>query len=248
MSIRPDFTVDQRQQLAKRGVLPEQVEQLRYALVEVKRVLRPPPGRTATAKILMDVTKHADALAVLLADMWNQTDAAHAAAMVEIEERYWKSRPDDIGPSSADNVIPRLDALADAAREAIASMPRDQARHRAASGKPIMWIDHALLEGWIRAQGPREVRVIDGMEFKAALPPYPDEFHPHESEQFIGIAAVCYEAAGAPRDYEPLAAIRAYVRERKSQDDELLSGFTEAIRTATPGSTLRQSARRGSRQ
>lgn len=244
----PDFTDAQRQRLKKLGVLPQQVEQLRHALVEVKRVLRPPPGRTATAKVLADVTTHADALATLLANMWNQTDTARAAAMIEIEERYWKMRPDDIGPSSAHNVIPRLEALANAARDAIAAMPKDQARHRTASGRPIRWIDHALLAGWIDAQGPREVRVIDGMEFKAALPPYPDEFHPHESEQFIGIAAVCYEAAGAPRDYEPLAAIRAYVRTRKRQHDESLVVITEAIRTATPGSTLRASATRGSRQ
>lgn len=230
----PDFSAGQRKQLARIGVLPEQIEQLRHALIEIKRVLRPLPGRNAAVKVLTDVTRHADALAVLLANMWNQTDAAHALAMVEVEQRYWKARPDDIGPSSAHNVVPRLAALADAARDALRAMPKAQTRHRTGSGKPIRWIDDALLSGWIDAQGPREVRIIDGMEFKAALPPYPDKFYAHESEQFIGIVAVCYEAAGAPRDYEPLAAIRAYVRSRKRQHDEPLARITEALRTAPP--------------
>jgi len=242
----PNFTADQRKQLAKLGVLPEQIESLRVVLPLVKRVLQPPPGRNATKKLLDDVSKHADALATLLAKMWSQTDATHAAAMIEVEQRYWKARPEDIGPSSAHNVIPRLTALANSARDAVASMPPGQARHRTGSGRPIRWIDDALLSGWIVAQGPREVRIIDGMEFKAALPPYPDKFHPHESGQFIEIVAVCYEAAGAPLNFEPLAAIRAYVRGKKRQRDESLAAITEATRTSPTARKPRPNASRGS--
>jgi len=244
----PNFTAGQRKRLVNLGVLPEQIEQLRVLLPTVKRVLQPPPGRNATMKVLDGLSKHADALAALLAKMWNQTDTAHAAAMIEVEQRYWKARPDDIGPSSAHNVIPRLTALADAARDAAAFMPPDQARRRTGSGRPIRWIDEALQSGWAVAQGQREVRIVDGMEFKAGLPPYPDKFHPHESGKFIEIVAVCYEAAGAPPNFEPLAAIRAYVRGRKRQRDESLAVTTEAIRTAPTVRKPQSSARRRSRQ
>jgi hypothetical protein len=243
-----DFTAGQRQQLAKCGVLPEQVEQLRHALVAIKCALQPPPGRNATAKILADVTKHAEALAALLANMWNQTDAAHGQAMIEVEQRYWEERPDDIGPSSAYFVIPQLAALADAARAALEAMPKDQARHRTGSGEPIKRIKDALLRGWIDAQGPRDVRIIDGREYKAALPPFPDKFHARESKQFREIVAVCYDAAGAPRDYEPLAAIRACARDEKQQRKELLAVVKEAIRPVMPDRRVRPIAKRGDRQ
>src|SRR6185437_14018026 len=225
----PNFTAGQRKRLVNLGVLPEQIEQLRVLLPTVKRVLQAPPGRNATMKVLDGLSKH-------------------AAAMIEVEQRYWKARPDDIGPSSAHNVIPRLTALADAARDAAAFMPPDQARRRTGSGRPIRWIDEALQSGWAVAQGQREVRIVDGMEFKAGLPPYPDKFHPHESGKFIEIVAVCYEAAGAPPNFEPLAAIRAYVRGRKRQRDESLAVTTEAIRTAPTVRKPQSSARRRSRQ
>lgn len=239
----PDFTKDQRQRLANCGVLPEQIEQLRLALPVVKRALRAPAGRNVTKGVLTDVAKHANALAVLLTDMWNQVDAAHATALIEVEQRYWKARPDDIGPSSAHNVIPRLAALADAARDAMASLPKEQTRYRAAA-LPIKWIDDALLNGWIQAQGPREVRIIDGVEYKAALPPYPDAYHPHESKTFVEIVAICYEAAGAPPDYEPLAAIRAYVRGRKRRFEEVRAAVTAAISAAPAHRKVRLSAKR----
>ncbi|MBW8075776.1 MULTISPECIES: hypothetical protein [Metallibacterium] len=247
----PGFTADQRRRLAKLDVLPEQIERLRNALVEVKRTLPrlpkqvegkrvalpAPATRDAVQRVLEDVVKHADALARILAKCATQADAAHAKANSVIERAYWMAFPDDDGPWSAHHMLPRLKVLADAARHELEAMPKDQARSRV-SLSPIMWIDHALRDGWIRAQGPRKVRVIDGEKVEALPEPYPKEFRPHESETFMEIVAVCYEAAGAQRDFVPTAAIRAYAQGKKRLRDGV----------PLPGLKVRSSAKRGRRQ
>lgn len=240
----PRFTAEQRKRLEQLNVLPEQIEQLRHALSMVKLTLYQRATLTAVRALLTSVESHAEALMVVLSKMATQFDSAHAESFGFVEEAYWNIRRederqngsatkhmpvhDDDGATSAHHLIPRLSALARAARLGLAAKGAKPTRHRTASPQPIRWIEGALLRGWNLAHGSSVVHGKSAEEFEEKMaamrkapsrPPYPGDFRPSDKEgcAFREIVSICYEAAGAPSEHDPLRAIRSYVKQRSEQ-------------------------------
>lgn len=241
---RPDFTAEQRARLQSVAVLPEQIEQLRHALMMVKLTLSPRATLTNIRMVLSSVENHAEALIDVLGKMATQIDSAHAESFGVVEEAYWDIRredadrggtasnlgvQDDDGATLAHHLIPRLSALARAASIGLAAKGANKpTRHRTASPQPIHWIESALLRGWNQAHGSSVVHAKSAEEFEEKMealqkgpsrPPYPSKFRPSDREgcAFREIVSICYEAAGAPNEHHPLRAIRSYLKQRSDQ-------------------------------
>jgi hypothetical protein len=245
---RPHFTCEQRKRLEQLNVLPEQIEQLHHALSMVKITLFQRATLTAVRDVLTSIDTHAEALMDVLRKMATQFDGAHAESLGFVEEAYWNIRReddqqgnsnskhipahDDDGPTSAHHLIPCLSALARAARRGLEAKGAKPTRHRTASPQPIRWIEDALLRGWNQAHGSIVVHGKSAEEFEEKMasmrkapprPPYPEAFWPSDSVggAFREIVGICYEAAGAPPEQEPLRAIRNYLigrRERRKAE------------------------------
>lgn len=203
----PDFTAAQCRQLAALDVVPEQIAQLRIALVSIAIARIRAPARNDVKGKLSKVAKHADALGKLLRQIEQRATSASRTAYAAIEMGYWKTRPGE-DPLTVEGAHSELAALAAAARAGMAEIPREQTRHRTADWRPIRAIEDALLLGWARQHSLA----------------YPRKFRPSESASgtFSKIVATCFEAAGAPRDSDPRAAIRAYLRVKKTRQLAIL--------------------------
>jgi hypothetical protein len=244
----PQFKAADRKQLGKLGVSPSQIEQLQYALVHVRLTLSAKPTRNGTISLLDDIAKLSADLSRKLETLAAPPDPEHGLAHAMIEEQYWTTsgREFDDGPSSSHHLLPRLAALgaaAIAARDQVENSK--QTRQRTAHLGPIGWIDSALLNGWIRDQGPR-VRnspgdgTLAGMiaDAKANPPmaPYPKYLLPSKAAKspFREIAGICYRAVGGNED--PVRAIENFLTwKRKSHREMILrleAGIAEADRKA----------------
>ena len=228
----PDFTQIQLQTLTSLGVKPEQVAQLRFALIDVALVFNPVAARNDVRDVLTGVVDQTDKLLRSLNLIAKRVDAMRSTACTAIEVGYWEMHPEDDGPTAMHHLLPRLMTLKDAARKGIESLPQGQTRRRTASWKPIRSIENAMLLGWSRAFGPN---VIHGEQAEAAVsraPMYPQKFRPSESatSTFSQVVAVCYEAAGAPRDTDPKRAIRAYLKIRAARREAMRAEIDKGLR------------------
>lgn len=223
----PDFTPEQLRQLDELAVTPAQIEKLRIALTEVGVARLPRPARNDVRDTLVDVAKQAKNLKQLLERLALHGDAKRSAACNAIEEAYWKRRPHDGDATSMHSLISHLSALVEAAYDGIGALPQKQTYHRTAKNwVPIRAIESALLLGWSLDSSLQ----CDICVSASASGPYPREFRPSESVSsvFSQIVAICYEAAGAPRDTNPQAAIRAYLRARREMRNQARATFEKA--------------------
>jgi len=242
MPVRPNFTPDQVRELRRLGLCDEQVGELRMALIEVSRTLFKRAGRNDVKAVLNDVQKLSTELIRLLGTIAAPPDAARGEALGRIEEGYWQGdRLHDDGPTSMHHVIPRLHALAAAARAGVVALPSAPTRSRNADPRPIARIRDALLFGWVKVHGPR-VGTTHGHETLSDMvadakanppaPPFPKKLRPSRVGAFSEIAGICYAAAGS--EYQPDAAIRNYLFAEKVQRSEMIKGFEQAIKDAKP--------------
>ncbi|MGS1013086.1 hypothetical protein ACVCL0_14225 [Rhodanobacter sp. UC4450_H17] len=242
MSTRPDFTADQVRELKSLGLCDEQVGELRTALSVVRRTLFKPAARNAVKAVLKDVEKRSTELMQVLAAIAVPSDAARGEALGRIEEGYWQGdRMDDDGPTSMHHLIPRLHALAVAARDGVATMPSGPTRYSSADPRPVNAIDRALLYGWTKAYGPR-VGTTYGHETLADMvadakanppaPPYPAEFDASRSPGcvFSRVVGICYAAVGGNPD--PDRAIRNYLEIKRATFREAMEAFEEGVKSA----------------
>ncbi|NYE27316.1 hypothetical protein HDE78_000241 [Rhodanobacter sp. K2T2] len=234
----PNFTDAQLSQLKDLGVIPEQVENLRFAVALTRAELKDSAARNDVAELLREVGELAEKLALRLRALVSQRDVAHSAAHSYIEVAYWAKRGNDDGPTSSHHLCPSLDALGESARESLALLPSGATRHRTASHRPIEHIDRALRDGWRRAHGSG----VSAYGTPTNVPPpYPGKLKPSvgtsESRVFRQICGICYEAAGYGIDHDPLRAIKTYMRicgvERQARIVELHNAI-ESSRIATP--------------
>jgi hypothetical protein len=243
MSIRPDFTPDQVRELKSLGLCDEQVGELRTALIEVRRGLFKRAARNDVKVVLNDVEKLSTELMHLLGAIAAPPDAARAEALARIEEGYWQGeRIHDDGPTSMHHLIPRLHALAAAARAGVVALPSVPTRHNSADPRPIRWIESALLDGWIKVHGPH-VGTTHGPETLADMvadakanppaPPYPAEFSASRSpgSVFSRVAGICYVAVGGNPD--PDRAIRNYLEIERATFHEALVALEKGVKRAT---------------
>lgn len=221
MSLLPDFTATQRRELATLGLGPIQVEELRLALVETRRMIRKPAARNDVDSLLGGVLATSDKLARMLQAMGTQIDVSHSQALAMIDSEYWQGeRLEDSGPTVAHHLLPRLAALSDAARVAMQGLPETQTRHRTGDWRPIKRIDDALFSGWSKVYG------------LPAAPPYPDDFVPSASPgcAFRRIVGICYAAVGGNPD--PERPLKAYVAQANAQYREHMTVLEAGIEQA----------------
>lgn len=224
------------------GLCDEQIWELRFALVEVRRALRKPAARNDLSALLDDIADLADKLAHKLWAINAQTDASHGTALGLIEPEYWQGkRLEDDGPTVAHHLCPRLEALARAARIGREAIPNKPARHKVGDWRPIARIDAALSDGWARVHAPRVGRsecpetVSDMIAYAKAnppAPPYPGALRPSSSPRcvFREIVGICYEAAGGNPD--PERALKAYVALVRKKQSEMLAVLYEGLAKA----------------
>lgn len=252
MSARADFTAVQLRELQRLGCEPEQITELRHAFPRIRLALHRRAARNAVKASLETVAKHADALLKELGKIAMQTDPARAAANLIIEEVYWRHFPDDSGPWSAHHMLPRLRAVADGARSGIEKLPAKPTRHHTANPLPIRAIDHALISGWskvhVHIHHVREDTPSQWAAHAKAHPPagpYPRRFIASDAPKsaFREVVGICYEAAGAEVDTDPLRAIRAYLKLKREKHVEAMARLEEVLETLARTPTTRRKNR-----
>lgn len=243
----PDFTDDQRRRLKTLGVIDEQVNELRHALIVVRQYVRTPAANNVQAEHLAEI----ESLASELSRKLRTAVVPEAARM--IEERYWQERLTDDGATVAGHLCPRLDALAASASSAVDSLPKGKpVRGRSGDPEPVKRIDEALHVGWAKAHPlglvsawidpeHEETALTNALERIAADLPalgsaasraraeaevYPESLRPSVStgpkgkgRAFPDVVAICYAAAGY--DKAPKRALEAYVKAFNSNLKEL---------------------------
>lgn len=251
----PDFTDDQRRRLRTLGVIDEQVNELRHALIVVRQYVRTPAANNVQAEHLAEI----ESLARELSRKLRTAVVPEAARM--IEERYWLQRVMDDGATVAGHLCPRLDVLAASAASAADSLPKGKpVRSRAGNPEPVKRIDEALHAGWAKAHSlslvstwidpdHEETELTATLERIASQLPesgsdaskalakaqrYPDSFYPSVStgrqgqgRAFPDIVEICYAAAGYQQ--APKRALEAYVKAHNRNRKELLAGLDAAL-------------------
>lgn len=242
MSIRPDFTPDQLRHLKSFGLCDVQIVELRTALIEVRRVLLKPAARNDIRKVLKDVEKFSRRLTDTLGAIAAPSNAACAEALGLIEEGYWQGdRLFDDGATSMHHLLPRLEALAKAARAGITALPNMPVRHASADPRPVKRINIALRHGWTKAHGSWVRSTRDPESFDSAFAeakanpspkPYPDDFLPSRAtdSKFSQIVGICYEAVGGIPEQD--RAIRNYLVMEQEWRDKTRAAFEKGLKGA----------------
>lgn len=220
-----DFSKADRKRLASLGVIPEQVERLRFVLPIIQGLaLASPPKRNETRDILSDIEKLADALVKKLGATAKHLTPEHGLVHALLQQKYWASpeRMNDSGPTVEQHIIVRLNALSDAAKQSREELPKNQSRRIAGNPYPIEQIDTSLRQGW-QEKHPAVIWVAKSELQKRigqrAPSQYPELFSVGRNNNFHEIVRVCYAAAGGTHD--PDRAIRAYQAATKKRFLEL---------------------------
>lgn len=95
---------------------------------------------------------------------------------------------------------------------ALADLRTEQTRTKAASPRPIERIFDALLRGWRQGAGGRAFNLAPEPEYPDDMARITPKSRGHAKRKFERIVQICYETIGAPRDYVPERAIRAFRR------------------------------------
>lgn len=210
MAGRPEFTAAQRKRLKYLGVIREQVERLRAVLVAVQSALQREPAQGDVRGVLGDVAKHTRALLAILGPMVSRNDIARAAAIEHMDEAFMDRRREagqplrfEEGEVAMRILIPQLQQLHLVADTAFKKMG---GHLQPARSRTAHWIGVGVIDGALR----------DGWEFAHSGESIPEKFKPtaNEGSTFREVVGICYEAAGAGVDADPLRAIRAYMRIR----------------------------------
>ncbi len=110
-----------------------------------------------------------------------------------------------------------LVALNDVLGNALGDLPKEQRRTKAASPHPIDRIYHALVLGWGRGGGGRAFNFEPEPEYRNGMARITPKSRGNAKRKFEAIVQVCYETIGAPRDYVPERAIKAFRRSQKAE-------------------------------
>lgn len=110
-----------------------------------------------------------------------------------------------------------LVALNDVLGKALGDLPKEQRRTKAASPHPIDRIYHALVLGWGHGGGGRAFNLAPEPEYRNDMARITPKSRGHAKRKFEAIVQVCYETIGAPRDYVPERAIKAFRRSQKAE-------------------------------
>lgn len=228
----PDFTDEQRIELRGLGLCTEQIEQLRIAMAGNRLWLDRPPAKNDVKELLADVEKLSRKLVRGLKAIAVQRDKVHGAAHNLLEVSYWKERPEDDGATAARHILPRLEALAVAAREAVRALPQGQTRAYAFL-QPIADIDRALTEGWRKTHGT-SVRTSES-ELNVPLPElFPKRLRPSWSStsKFRKVCDICY-AMACVEGANPERAIKNYMMQSNRRKKAMLEALDWGIKAAT---------------
>ncbi len=206
---RPNFTPEQRQQLADMGVSDEQLRQLRGVLQVIQTCVGEQQQQAAIRVRLGEIEK----LAATLSRKLYATNPSTDQAISMLDSHLWlaeqqrggcAARPAvNIGKHVSDVYLPRLHELMEAAKAESAKVPGGKrGRSNTASWRPVEAIDTALHTGWL------EMHQHDN-------PRYPEVWKPNKSNSstFYNIVCVCYEAVGG--NPYPEKAFRAFLKYRR---------------------------------
>lgn len=228
MGFWPEFSETHKSDLKRLGVSPPQLKALRQALLIVREVTSRAPPNADVREILAANVTHSKALAQALRVSTSRPEASAAAAAM-VGARYWRDpRVAHTGPSVAAYLVPLLDALTDAARDALRSVPKNPVRHKSADPVTIETIANALAYGW------EESQTADA--HSATREPLPKEFRPNWSKEstFAKIASICFDAVGGNTD--PERAIKAYMYKVRKKRAATLDGL-DALAAGTDRTT-----------
>lgn len=222
----PKFSDEQRGELRKLGVCSEQIEQLSIALYETSSCLIKPAASASVRKHLDEIGKLTSTLAKRLIHLSQSQSMAHLHAHNLLQIGYWRRRANDHGPTASHVLVPPLEALADAAREARAGLQTKGGRPRTVNTRSIQVIDQALRLGWAKYWQLQS----------SPAPAYPfkrnDSLRPSASptSRFMQICQICYAAAGHDgMDLE--RPIKAYMQTRKKQVAIATAAFNRGVKS-----------------
>ena len=247
----PAFSSRDRKRLEALGLVDMQIQELRFALIHIRKHIAKPATRNGVAQILDDVDRLADELLQKTQAVVLQISPEHAQAHMLIEDGFWKAMPRARGPSSFQNIAPNVLALRNAAREGRRRLSIAPSRRKSASPQPVAAIRDALLRGWAKKYGSNHARVVgkdrEGQRVIAhptgpQSKPYPPKFKPSgaDGSAFRKVVGICYESVGGNAD--PVAAIRNFLKAERKLGAEAMKAFEMGVESVSrkPNRTSRK--------
>ncbi len=254
-----NFSREQRRELLRLGLCPEQIEELRPVIGRVRLWIRPPAARNKTRAHLAEVSKYAKALERKLSALESMAASDYRLAEELMQERYYARDPfpQDEAATMLMAFLPRLRTILEAADYSLANLePSGPARNRTGNPAPVRRIWEALVTGWGKAHSPVgcvtfvNVRKIgtgdpaaDAEDENAAVaemladaktmpagPPYPLELMP-SGGAFKDVVRLLYEVAGYAKG-EPKRAIENFVAEYRANCEGAVAALERGMAEA----------------
>jgi hypothetical protein len=201
------FSAARHRDLNNLGVIDEQIGELEAVLPMCKLLIESGARLGDTRD---DLDKLIKALRTVERVVSGRTKAAREALNRWQMAAYARRHP--LGSDPEFVRILALDTLIGSAREAMRALGRDQRRSHAATPEPIQLIADALVTGWAKRKPDTQKPAPYCMPLR----------------KFREIVQYAYEAIGAPKDYVPERALRAYrdwrkkdVARRRSERDSI---------------------------
>lgn len=198
----PRFTDNQRQQLQRLGLLPQQIETLEASLPLSRILLKNPAPMAEVREELRDLHKAIKKVQKATAKISEGTTPARKEAYWRLQwaatelEREKITIVDLVGLEFT-KPLDWLEIGHKFTENALDNLPKQQ-RRKQADSRPIERIDKALLEGFTKAHKP-------------PFPPYTLKVSSSDGSTFRQIVGICYEAMGQEH-CDPERAIKNYLR------------------------------------
>jgi hypothetical protein len=232
----PHFSSEQRDYLARLGLIPAQVDALETALSLCALYIGQPQSRMADVRAVLDGlakklkrAKHDVSRVLGNSNLPALHDASLLLQIADFNRRARSPKADgDHDPRLLAELAQLLEASEELVGQARLKLPKEQARARA-SPRPIEIIDHALQLSWTQAHTD------------SGAPAYPFRVSTGEGSAFRHIVGVCYQAMGR-RKADPVRAIRAF----KKAERELYARLREEFDRAAAETAERQTAKNSS--
>lgn len=217
-SNKPKFTNRQREHLKQLGLCPAQIDEVERTLALSRALLQSPPTMNSVRDELSafqvaidDARKVADKLSN--SEKYTQ-DKIAARKEAQYRIQWVASEVSDVIEALSASLA-GLETLGKIVKRALDDLPKKQ-RRQFADFRPVARIDHALLDGFIKAHKP-------------PFPPYILHRSSSPGSTFRKIVGICYEAMGWSND-DPERAIKSYLRVRNKRKDG--DRGTEQLETA----------------
>jgi hypothetical protein len=206
------FSEDARCRLRGLGLIKEQIAELEEVLPFCRLDIADAPRLQdvrAELKAASRTIERAFAQTRRLLLEYNTVSPIAREAMNRIQKASHEAGGDCCEIERARDALVPLDR---AVTKALADLPKEQRRTRAAAPRPVKRIDDALIRGWGRGGGGRAYNLAPDPEIRDGTARITRRRRANAKRKFEEIVQICYDTIGAPQDYFHERAIKLFWR------------------------------------